>query len=70
MVAKNLQKQALKLKPIERLRLVQMILDSLDRSDLAVEKAWVGESEVRYTAYKNGKVKPISLSEVKKRLGK
>ena len=62
MVAKNLQKQALKLKPIERLRLVQMILESFDRSDSLVEKAWVAESEVRYAAYKEGRLKPVGFN--------
>ena len=70
MKARNLQQQALNLKPVERLQLVQMILESLDQPNPQIEKAWIAESEARYAAYKNGKVKAIPLSVVKKRLRK
>lgn len=70
MVTKELQKKALNLKPIDRIRFVETILESLDKPDPEIEKAWVAESEARYAAYKKGKLKAISYKTLKKRLRK
>ncbi len=70
MISKELQKKALRLNPLERIQLVEVILKSLDKPDPEIEKAWVAESEVRYAAYKTGKIKAVSLNSVQKRLKK
>lgn len=51
MIAKELEIQALSLGPIDKIRLVELLLESLDKPDLEIEVAWVAESERRYAAY-------------------
>ena len=46
----QLAKRAIGLRPIERIRLVEAILYSLDKSDPDIEKSWVAESEARYVS--------------------
>ena len=63
MLAEQIQVEALKLKPVEKARLAESLLSSLDRPDAAVEKKWVNESERRYAAYKNGEIQGIPLAQ-------
>ncbi|MFH1645001.1 MAG: addiction module protein [Candidatus Omnitrophota bacterium] len=70
MVTKQLKKETLSLKSIDKIHLVEMILESLDKSDPEIEKEWVAESEARYKAYKQGKIKVIDYDAVKKRIKK
>lgn len=70
MITKNLQQKALDLKPEDRFHLVELILESLDRPDPAIEKAWIAESEARYTAYKKGKIASVGLSSIQKKLAR
>ena len=70
MTVKNIEKSILQLSPIQRIRIVDNILASLDKPDLEIERAWGFESDRRLAAYKNGKVKGISLDTVKKHLTK
>ena len=62
MLAEQIQVEALKLKPVEKVRLAESLLSSLDRPDTDVEKKWVNESERRYAAYKNGEVQGMPLA--------
>jgi putative addiction module component (TIGR02574 family) len=55
------------LKPVEKLKLVEAILYSLDKIDPEIEKAWVAEAEARYEAYKRGELKVIDWEDIKKR---
>lgn len=66
MTTRNIEKTILQLSPIKRIRIVENILASLDKPDPAIERAWGIESDKRLTAYKNGKVKGISVENVKK----
>jgi len=68
MTTKSIEKTILQLSPIERIRIVENILASLNHPDKSIERAWGIESDNRLAAYKNGKVKGISLETVKKRL--
>ena len=56
MIPKNLQ-------AIDKIHLVELILNSLDSPDPEIERVWVEESEKRYEAYKQGKSKAISLPD-------
>jgi putative addiction module component (TIGR02574 family) len=67
MNAKSLFQAALHLTPIERLHLVEYLVKSLDNPDKKIEAVWEEESEKRYQALVKGKVKTMSLNEVKKR---
>ena len=63
----QLAKKALELKPVERIRLVEAILYSLDKSDPDVEQSWIVEAEARYEAFKRGELAAIDWDEIKKR---
>ena len=64
----QLAKKAIELQPIERIRLVEAILYSLDKPDPDIEQSWIAESEARYDAYKRGELEAIGWDEIKKRL--
>jgi putative addiction module component (TIGR02574 family) len=63
----QLAKKATGLQPIERIRLVEAILYSLDKPDPDIEQSWIAESETRYEAYKRGELDAIDWEETKKR---
>jgi len=67
MDTKPVLRDALRLRPAERLQLMEMLARSLNKSDEEIEKAWAEESEKRYKALKEGKMKTISLKEVPRR---
>ena len=62
--------KVLSLESRDKTFLVEMILSSLIKPDLEVEKNWVKESEIRYKAYKEGKSDLISLEEFENRMSK
>ena len=68
MINEELQNQVLGLKALEKIHLVELILESLDKPDLAVQEKWIQESEKRYDAYKAGKIKALSYEDVMNRL--
>jgi len=70
MTAKNIEKSILQLSPYERIRIVENILDSLHKPDPEIERAWVIESEKRFSAFKKGKIKGIPLEVVMKQFSK
>ncbi len=63
MLAEQIQVEALKLKPVEKVRLAESLLSSLDRPAVDIEKKWVNESERRYAAYKSGEIQGIPLAQ-------
>ena len=63
----QLAKKAIRLRPTERIRLVEAILYSLDKPDTDVEKSWIAESEARYKAYKRGELEATEWNEIRKR---
>ena len=65
--AKQLAEKAARLRPAERLRLVEAILFSLDKVDPDIEKSWAAEAETRYEAYKRGELEAVDWEDVKKR---
>ena len=62
----QLTKKAIGLRPIDRMRLVEAILQSLDKPDQDVEKAWAAESDARYEAYRRGELEACDWDEIKK----
>lgn len=63
----QLAKKAIELQPLERIKLVEAILFSLDKPDPEIEKSWVAESEARYEAYKRGEIEVKNWEEIKKK---
>ena len=59
-----LQKQIAQLSALDRIALVEDILQGLDAPDAAVDALWAAEAESRLAAYRTGHVKAIPLSEV------
>lgn len=63
----KLAQRALELKPVERIRLVEAILYSLDKADPDIEESWKVEAEARYEAFKRGELEAVGWDEIKKR---
>jgi len=62
-----LAEKAVHLKPIDRIKLVETILLSLDKPDPEIEAMWIEEADSRYEAYKRGELKATDWEEIKKR---
>ncbi|HEU0186523.1 MAG TPA: addiction module protein [Gallionellaceae bacterium] len=56
--------QALKLKAAERLALIEMLQESLDKSDPEIDRIWLEEAQRRLQAYREGKLAAIPMEEV------
>ena len=64
MDSKTILKEALHLRPAERLQLIEWLAQSLNKPDEKIEQIWADESEKRFKALKEGKVKTIPLDEI------
>ncbi len=64
MDTEELLKEALQLRPVERLRLIELLTKSLDKPNPVIDQIWAKEAEKRYEALKAGKVKTIPLNEI------
>ena len=67
-ITRELREQVLELKDTEKARLVELLLESLDRPDPEITEKWVQESEARYEVYKSGKAKTVNYEDVKRRV--
>lgn len=61
---KALSEQAVQLPPVERMALVERILDSLDAPDPTMDALWAREADDRLAAYRRGEVRAVALSDV------
>ncbi len=68
MTTKELEKQSLKLKAIDKIHLVEKILTSLDKPDPEIEKLWTKEANARFAAYEKGALKTIPFETVIKNI--
>ena len=66
----TIEAEALKLKPVEKVHLAELLLGSLDKPDPEIEQKWVAESEARYEAYKKGEIQGTPLDQLAPRLSK
>lgn len=64
MSTKALLDEAMKLKPEERLTLVEGLIQSLDEPDKRLDEIWAEESERRLNAYREGKLEGIPMEEI------
>ncbi len=64
MDTKTILNEALQLRPAERLHLIELLTQSLNKPDEKIEQIWAEESERRYKALKEGKVKTIPLDDI------
>jgi putative addiction module component (TIGR02574 family) len=63
MTLEELLKEALKLKPQDRLAVVDGILRSLDQPDASIDTIWAEEAERRLNAYRAGKLPGILMED-------
>ena len=68
MLVAEVESEALKLRPVDKIHLTEVLLSSLDKPDELVEQKWVDESERRYKAYKSGDIKGVPLDQFSPRL--
>ncbi|MFQ5865363.1 MAG: addiction module protein [bacterium] len=61
---KAILEQALKMKPADKLMIIEALLNSLDEPDKKIEEIWAIEAEKRLKAYKEGKLKTLTYEEV------
>ena len=53
-----------KLSPIERVRIIDIVIKDIIHPDPDIDKVWAREALSRWDAYKNGDVKPISYKTI------
>ena len=56
--------EALHLKPQDRYKIVESLLQSLNQPDEKIDKIWIEESRDRLKAYKSGDAKTLSYEQV------
>ena len=64
MSSKEILKQALKLKPDEKVIVVEGLTKSLDEPDEALDAIWAEEAEKRLKAYRAGKLEGVPMEEL------
>ena len=57
-------KKALKLKPQDKIILIEALVTSLDKPDPEISRMWLKEAEDRLKAYREGKTKGIPAEEI------
>ena len=61
---KEIIKEALSLTPVEKAKLVDHLLSSLDKPDKEIDELWAKEAESRIDAYEKGKLTAVSLEKI------
>jgi len=61
---REIYEEALKLSDLEKIHLIEMLMNDLERPNPDVEKQWIQESEERYQAYKEGRIKGMPLEVI------
>lgn len=60
----NIYNESLKMRPAERLQLMEMIAKSLDQPNEKIDEIWAKEAENRYEALIKGKVETYGIDEI------
>ncbi|MBN2012215.1 addiction module protein [candidate division KSB1 bacterium] len=68
MLISELENEVLKLDEIEKIRLLEIIFESLEKPDTKIQDTWINESEKRYLAFQKGKTKSVTFEDIMKRL--
>ncbi len=63
MINQELQNQVLGLKALEKIHLVELILERLHKPDHVIQEKWIEGSERRFDDYKAGNTKALSYQE-------
>jgi putative addiction module component (TIGR02574 family) len=62
--AEKLAPEIHSLSDMEKLQILDAILNDLDRPDPAMDRIWADEARKRWTAYKEGRIPTVSYQEV------
>lgn len=60
----ELLRQAKSLSATEQADLIEALMNQLDQSDQRIEAEWASEARSRLNAYRQGRLKAVSLEEV------
>ena len=60
----KLIEEIMELSPSKKAKIINKLLNSLDKPDKEIEEKWKKEVEDRIDAYENGKIKSVSLEQV------
>lgn len=66
--SRSLIETALQLPPAERAILIDTLIMSLDRPDVALDQEWLREAESRMAAYRAGKLTAVDAEQVFKEM--
>lgn len=69
-IDKNILISLEKLSPVEKLKLVDFLLLSMDKPNPEIEKSWDEEAEDRFNSYKIGEIKSEPYEVFMKRFSK
>jgi hypothetical protein len=64
LATKTIYNEALIMQPLEKVKLIDKLILSLDIPNQFIEKQWNDEVEDRINAFENGKIKTIMAKEV------
>lgn len=64
MSTEEIIKEALSLSPAEKARMIEALLNSMDKPDPEIEALWNKEAEARLDAYKSGRTQAVPLDKV------
>ncbi len=56
--------EALQLRATEKISVIESLLNSLDHPDASIEEIWNTEAENRLLAYREGRLKGISMEQI------
>ncbi len=62
MIYRSFKDNVMKLNELDKVKLIEMLSDSLENPSSEVKSKWAKESEMRYRLFKQGKSKAIPLS--------
>lgn len=63
-VDNELVDRALKLKPRDKIFLLEAIVESLDKPDKYIQEVWLKEAQARLSAHRKGITKGVPVEEV------
>ena len=62
--SENIIKQISQLSANEKIELIDALLATVDKPDVAIDALWAKEAEDRLAAYQNGEIQALNLNQV------
>ena len=63
-IEKELLEKALELPPDDKMRLIEVLVESLDQPDASIQKKWLQEALARLEAHRKGETEGIDEDKV------